>query len=257
MNKKYFTVVLGLTSAIAFNTFFPAQAEPIVYIETSGIASLQLEESTLTTLESIGLSLEGDGFTNTAEPFPGFSIASVMLPPSNTPGIRGSTFTFFVDSNGDSNPLSGTEEFTGSFIFNVDTNKLDLDSQLVIGEFSNSFDENFRFALTDTVTTQLPVFNVELLDLIIDVNTQMTTLELNLNFTESFSDFLIAAGATQSIAGLKFSQNLETRTFVPLTSQSIPESTSVIALFAVTLWVRSKRVGAQETRKAIASLDSD
>jgi hypothetical protein len=216
------------------NPLFPVQAASIDYIETSGMASLQPEQDALTLLESIGLSLSS--FTNTADPFPGFDIAAAMLPPSNDPNVRGSTFTFRFDSDsGDYIPLGGTEEFSGSFIFDVDTNKLNLDPQLVLGEFSNSFDQNFQFSLTDTVTTNLPIFDVDLLNIAIDVNTQMITLKLNLDFSEAFSDFLIAAGATQSIAEVRFSQNLETRTFVPLSTQSVPEPSSILKLLMVVL----------------------
>lgn len=232
MNIKYLTSVLGLASVIFLNTVLPAQAEAQVYSEVGGKESLELNTKTLNILEDIGLSfISAD---STATPAPGFSIGSALVPPSSTPGVRGTTFTFLYDQEQEPPlyvPLSGTEEFSGSFTFDVDTNKLNgLGSEFKIGNFSNAFDENFSFSITDTLTTNLPILDVASSGIPdVDLNSQTWELQgLELFLSEEFSNFLETAGATQSVTGLKFADAKGNRSFVLV---SVPEGSNGIPLF--------------------------
>jgi hypothetical protein len=231
MLSKYLTTLLGLTSVIAFNPVLPVQAEPQVYLEVEGKESLELNTNTLAILENIGLTLSD--VESTATPAPGFSIGSVLLPPNSDPNVRGTTYTFLYDDD----PvlyvtLGGTEEFLGTFTFEVDTTKLNgLGTQFTIGNFSNSFDEDFNFFVTDTANTGLQVFDVASSGIPnIDLNTLTFVLEgIELFFSQEFSDLLVNAGATQSVAGLKFIDGRADRSLM-LVSASTPEPSSILAL---------------------------
>ena len=123
MSIKYLATVLGLTSVIALNTVAPVKAEPQVYLEIGGRESLELDSNTLDTLRDIGLTFTGA--ENTIPAAPGFTFGAALVPPSSVPGVRGSTFTFLYDDDPLLYaPLEGTEEFSGSFTFDVDTKKL-------------------------------------------------------------------------------------------------------------------------------------
>ncbi|NCS05368.1 MAG: PEP-CTERM sorting domain-containing protein [Microcystis aeruginosa G13-07] len=234
MNSKHLATLLGLTSVIAFNPVLPVKAEPQVYLEVAGRESLNLEQSTLIILENIGLKLTSAD--STTPPAAGFAIGSVLLPPSSDPGVRGTTFTFLYDDDPLLYvPLEGTEEFSGSFVFEVDTNKLSgLGTEFAIGNFSNAFDETFSFFITDTLTTGLPVLDVTSPGIPdVDLNTQTWVLEgLELFFSQEFSDFLEDAGATQSVAGLKFADARGDRSFVLV---STPEPGTTVALLVSSL----------------------
>jgi hypothetical protein len=229
MNTKHLATLLGLTSVIAFNSVLPVKAEPQVYLEVAGRESLNLDPTTLTILENIGLTLTS--VVNTTPPAPGFAIGSALLPPSSDPNVRGTTFMFLYDDDSLLYvPLGGTEEFSGSINFSVDTNKLSgLGTEFAIGNFSNAFDETFSFFVTDTLTTGLPILDVTSPGIPnVDLNTQTWVLEgLELFFSQEFSDFLINAGATQSVAGLKFADARGDRLFVLV---STPEPGTTIAL---------------------------
>jgi hypothetical protein len=128
--------------------------------------------------------------------------------------------------------LGGTEEFLGTFTFEVDTTKLNgLGTQFTIGNFSNSFDEDFNFFVTDTANTGLQVFDVASSGIPnIDLNTLTFVLEgIELFFSQEFSDLLVNAGATQSVAGLKFIDGRADRSLM-LVSASTPEPSSILAL---------------------------
>jgi len=234
MNTKHLATLLGLTSVIAFNSVLPVKAEPQVYLEVAGRESLNLDPTTLAILENIGLTFTGSD--NTAPPAPGFSIGAALLPPSSNPNVRGTTFTFLYDDDPLLYvPLGGTEEFSGSINFSVDTNKLSgLGTEFAIGNFSNAFDETFSFFLTDTLTTNLSVLDVTSPGIpTVDLNTQTWVLEgLELFFSQEFSDFLINAGATQSVAGLKFADAKGDRSFVLV---STPEPGTTVALLVSSL----------------------
>ncbi len=236
MNTKYLTTVLSLTSAITLNTVTSVLAEPQVYLEVGGVESLELDQGTLAILEDVGLTLISA--ESTAEPAPGFSIGSLLLPPSSNPDVRGTTYTFLYDEDTLLYvPLGGTEEFLGSFVFEVDTNQLSgLGNELSIGNFSNTFDETFSFFLTDTLTTGLRIANIVSPNSPnIDLETQTLVLEgLELFLSEEFSDFLVDAGATQSVAGLKFADSRADRSFVLVSTVSTPEPSSSLALMVLT-----------------------
>lgn len=229
MNAKYLTTVLGLTSVITLNTVTSALAEPQVYLEVAGRESLELDQSTLAILEDVGLTLISA--ESTTEPAPGFSIGSALLPPSSDPEVRGTTYTFLYDDDPLLYvPLDGTEEFLGSFVFEVDTNQLSgLGTEFTIGNFSNAFDENFSFFLTDTITTGLPLLDVSSSGIPdVDLETQTWVLEgLEFFISQEFSDFLMDAGATQSLTGLKLADARGDRSFVLV---STPEPNTTIAL---------------------------
>ena len=232
MNTKSLTRLLGLTSVITLNTFTSAMAEPQVYLEVGGRESLNLDTNTLAILEDIGLTLISA--ESTTEPASGFSIGSLLLPPSSDPEVRGTTFTFLYDDDPLLYvPLGGTEEFLGTFVFEVDTDQLSgLGTELTIGNFSNGFDETFSFSLIDTATTGLPVLDVTSSGIPdVDLETQTWMLEgLELFFSQEFSDFLEAAGATQSVVGLKLADAKGDRSFVLASSVSTPEPTTTVAL---------------------------
>ena len=64
----------------------------------------------------------------------------------------------------------------------------------------------------------------------IDLNTLTFVLEgIELFFSQEFSDLLVNAGATQSVAGLKFIDGRADRSLM-LVSASTPEPSSILAL---------------------------
>lgn len=249
MTRKYLTAVLGLTSVITLSTITAAQAEPEVYLEVGGRESLNLDSTTLSVLESIGLTFTGAN--STATPAPGFSIGAALLPPSFDPEVRGTTFTFLYEDDPLLYvPLGGTEEFSGTFSFDVDPTQLSgLGTELTIGNFSNAFDETFSFFLTDTLTTGLRVLDVTSPGIPdVDLETQTWMLEgLEFFISQEFSDFLVDAGATQSVVGLKFADAKGDRSFVLASSVSTPEPTTTVALLfsgicAITFKKRQKNL---------------
>ncbi|MGK7949316.1 MAG: PEP-CTERM sorting domain-containing protein [Xenococcaceae cyanobacterium] len=238
MNKASWTTVLGLASVIALNLAPSVQAEPRVYLETGGRESIELNPDTLAILEDIGLTLTETISTTT--PAPGFSIGAALVPPSSVPGVRGTTFTFLYDEDPLLYvPLGGTEEFSGSFIFDVDTDKLSgLGTEFTIGNFSNGFDENFSFSITDTLTTNLPLLDVSSSGIPdVDLDSQTWVLEgLEFFISEEFNSLLENAGATQSVAGLKFADARGNRSFVEVTEEvTVPEPRNGVALFLLVI----------------------
>jgi len=218
MLSKYLTTLLGLTSVIVFNPVLSVKAEPVIYIETGGKESLSFDPDGLAILESIGLSLASVKDTNT--PAPGYDHAFDILPPSSDPNIRGTDWVFSYDQEtGNYEVISGTTEFTGSIFFNVDQNKLSLPSVLEIG--------NSGLKFLSPIEPGLP--NV-------DLNNNTWSLEpVPFLFTKEFSDFLGEAGATQSVEGLQIAIGRADRSFVPLSTQSVPEPSSILKLLMVVL----------------------
>jgi hypothetical protein len=231
MRNCHLLIFFGLATTVAVYAPLPVQAEPKVYQEVSGTESLRFDPEGLAVLESLGLSF---AFAeNTATPAPGFPIAADLLPPSSDPSVRGTSFTFSYDDETNVYiPLGGTEEFTGSIFFNVDTTKLNLDPQLEIGDLSVSFNPNFEFSITDTANTGLPVFDVESSGIPnVDLDSQTWTLEgLDLIASQEFSDFLVAAGASQPIVGLKIAEARGDRGFIEVDATEVPEPSSAIAI---------------------------
>ncbi|MBD2203716.1 PEP-CTERM sorting domain-containing protein [Calothrix sp. FACHB-1219] len=248
MNKNFWTAVLGLASVIALNTALPVQAEPVTYIETGGKESLTFDPDGLAFLERIGLSLRSIKSTDT--PAPGYDHAFDILPGSSNPKIRGTNWVFSYDSKtGNYGTISGTTEFTGSIFFNVDQTKLNLPPVLQIGNFSASSEINtdpnipqpFFVWITDTANTGLRVFTtVEPEFPNVDLENHTWSLEpVGVVITKEFSNFLIAAGATQSVAGVQVALARADREFVPV---SVPEPSGILGiLFTAGLGLIVKR----------------
>ena len=226
--------LVGLTAIVTISTGTTVLAKPVIYAETGGQESLILDPNGLAVLETIGLTLNSANSTTT--PKPGYNIGALLLPPSTDPGVRGTTFTFlYDDQDGFYLPLSGAEEFLGTLVFDVNNNLLPgLRSQFVFGNFSNSFDQTFSFFLTDTTSISLPpMFRV--LDVVapgfpdVDLNTQTWVEEdIDLLISEELSNFVLNAGASQSVAGIKLAKARADRNFVAVTT--VPEPNMVIAL---------------------------
>lgn len=232
---RYLPVLLSLATAIATSIPSPVKAQFKPYQVVSGKESIKLDPSAIATLESIGLSVES--VDNTANPAPGYDFAWSLLPSPSTPSDRGTTFTFLYDEQTDVfAPLSGTTELLGSFVFNVDQNKLNLDSQLQLGDLSVSFDPNLGFLATDTATTNLPIFTVNTFSApSVNLSDRTWFLEpIDIVFTQEFSDFLVAAGASQSIAGLKLGEARGDRNFVRIDVPKTPEPASILAILLAT-----------------------
>ncbi|NEP53582.1 MAG: PEP-CTERM sorting domain-containing protein [Moorea sp. SIO3C2] len=233
MGNYPLSLLLGLTATIVLWAPLPAQAEFILYQETGGKESIRFDGDGRAVLESIGLSLDLGSIENTASPAPGFSFAFGLLPPSSDPSVRGSTFSFLYDDETDVYiPLSGTEELFGSVFFDVDTTKLSLEPQLEIGDFSIAFDANFDFFVTDTANTGLRLFDLDSSGSpSVDLTTQTSNLEdIELRISQEFSDFLVAAGASRPVAGLKIFEARGDRTFAEPSSTEVPEPGSALAL---------------------------
>ncbi|BAG02592.1 PEP-CTERM sorting domain-containing protein [Microcystis aeruginosa] len=247
MSMRHFALLLGLGLTMISTVMLPSpsvQAEPVIYIETGGKESLSFDPDGLAVLESIGLSLAS--VENTDTPAQGYDYAFNILPPSSDPNIRGTDWVFSYDQEtGNYEVISGTTEFTGSIFFNVDQNKLSLPSVLEIGNFSASFQTNtnpdiplpFLVFITDTLNTGLKVLSpIEPGLPNVDLNNNTWSLEpVPFLFTKEFSDFLVKAGATQSVEGLQIAIGRADRSFVPLSTQSVPEPSSILGLLMVVL----------------------
>lgn len=221
MRNHNLAIILGLATTILVSTPFPAQAQAKVYEFLSGKESVRFDAEGLEVLESIGLSLAS--VENTAVPAPGYTYAFDLFPPSD----QKNTFTFsYDDATEDFEPIGGTVDLTGSLFFNVDTTKLNLPPQLELGDLFAipAVDLN----VYDTVTTGLPVFNLETTGLNIDTQNQTVKLNFETMISKEFSDFLVDKGATTSIAGLKIGQIQGDRNIVEV--EKVPEPGSVLAI---------------------------
>ena len=227
-------------SIIASSLTLPAWAAPVIYRETGGKESINLDPEGLSILEDVGLTfVSGE---NTALPAPGFTYGWALLPPNSSPNVRGTDFSFSYDADTDVYiPVAGTEEFSGTLLFEVDSTKLNLGSQLVLGNLSASFNDRFEFSAVDTATTNLRLFDVKSSGApVIDVESQSWFLEdIEILATQEFSDFLNAAGAELSITGTRIATVRGDRVFVPEndTAKSVPEMTSLIGLFGFSGWM--------------------
>jgi hypothetical protein len=234
-----------ITAAIATVTIsLPAKAADFrPYRFVSGQESIRLDADALNSLEAIGLTLSS--VDNLVSPATGFDFGWPVVPPATTPGDRGTSFEFLYDEDTDTFvPISGTIEFNGSFFFDLDPTKFSLASPLELGELSVFFNEKFEFFATDTVTTNLPIMSVNTFEApTIDLENRTWFLEpLELVFTPEFSDFLINAAITQEsanqvaslIPGLKVGEARGDRGFIPLNTASVPEPSSLLAIFMVT-----------------------
>ncbi|MEQ8971997.1 MAG: hypothetical protein RIE73_16575 [Coleofasciculus sp. C1-SOL-03] len=235
MRKHILSILLGLATTTTLSTPLPVQAEPQVYQLVSGKENLRLNEETFNVLESLGLSLAS--LENTVTPDPGFTVALPLLPPSDDPNVRGTTFTFSYDDETNTFiPLSGVEAFASRVIFNVNTAQLALEPQLVIGELSTAFSPDFEFFLfTGTIGNGLRLFDVvsprpPLVDLENQIITPQST---EVRISQEFSDLLMAAGATESVAGLKIADVTGDKRFVEISTTKVPEPGSAIAILMV------------------------
>lgn len=230
MRTYLLSVLLGLTT-VAVWAPLPAQAEPRVYQFESGKESLRLDPEGFDVLKSLGLSL--DSVENTAVPAPGYTYGEDLV---------GSTFTFsYDDVTEEFIGLGGTVDFTGSVFFDVDTTKLDLPPQLVVGNFSAAVEPDAPFTVVDTIATGLPIFNLEPSGpVVVDLESQTVTLNFEATASQEFSDFLVDAGASTPIAGVKLLDIQGDRNIA-----EVPEPSSVLgilmagAAIAVRLWRRT------------------
>lgn len=240
MKKNVTLSALLVFSAMVSSVALPAWAVPVTYFETDGKESINLDLEGLSILENIGLTFVSS--ENTAAPAPGFTYGWALLPPSRFPGVRGTDFSFSYDADTDVYiPLAGTEEFSGTLLFEVDPTKLGLGSQLIVGDLSASFNDRFEFSAVDTATTNLRLFDVKSSGApVIDVESQSWFLEnIEILATQEFSDFLTAAGAERSITGTRIGTVRGDRIFLPENNaaKSVPEPTSLIGLLGLSGWL--------------------
>ena len=227
---------------IAGSVALPAWAAPVTYRETGGKDSINLDMEGLSVLEDVGLTfVSGE---DTAMPEPGFTYGWALLPPNPSPDARGTDFTFSYDADtGVYFPVAGTEEFSGTLLFEVDSAKLNLGSQLVLGDLSVSFNDRFEFSIVETATTNLRLFDIVSSGApAIDLESQSWILEkLEIYATQEFSDFLTSAGAEQSITGTRIAVVRGERTFVPESdATSVPEMTSLTPLLGLGVWLLAR-----------------
>lgn len=237
MRNYYLPIILGLTTTVLVSAPLPVQAEARVYQFVSGSESIRFDAGGLEVLESLGLSLAS--VENTAVPAPGYTYAFDLLPASSDPSVRGSTFTFsYDDVTEEFIPLGGTVDLTGSVFFNVDTTRLALTPQFELGDFSAPVEPGAPFVVIDTANTGLPVFALEpSAPLDVDLESQTVRLNFNMTATQEFSDFLVAAGASTPIAGLRLGEIQGDRNIA-----EVPEPGSALAIMmAGTALAVSKR----------------
>ena len=189
------------------------QTETEIYQVDSGKESFEFDRAGLNELESIGLSLSS--VENTASPDSNYNYAFEL------------SDTDFIFSYDDESliyePLVPVEvDFTGSFFFDVDTTKLELEPQLELGDLVLRSGDSPEFFFEDTETTNLPVFSFEASGFpVVDLESQSWAIDdIDLVITEEFSDFLLDAGASKSIAGLKIAEARTDREFSPVDSET-------------------------------------
>lgn len=237
----------GLIASIVALDSFPVKASNIIFKEVSGQDSSILYRSGLDALSNIGLNFARVQSTATPvrEPEFNYNIGFAILPPSSDSSVRGTTYTFMYDETTEQTiPLFGKEEFIGNLLFDVDTSKLNIadrylneDNQLDLGNFSIniSFDlTKFQATifLTNTISNNLPLLNIiPFTQLMVNLKERSLYFRFEATITQEFSDFLMDAGATKSVAGVKVLEGRGDRYFVEVSPENIPESNSVLALF--------------------------
>ncbi|AUB44006.1 hypothetical protein COO91_10220 (plasmid) [Nostoc flagelliforme CCNUN1] len=221
MRNYIFAGILGLTTAVAVSVPLSVQAQAKVYKFVDGYESIRFDTEALEELQSLGLSLAS--VQNTAVPALGYTYAVGYVP-----SPVGNDYSFSYDEiTQEFTSLSGTVDFTGSIFFNVDTDKLNLPPQLELGNLSA--EPAVDFNVKDTVTTGLPIFAlVPTAPVNVDLNNQTVKLNFAAFATQEFSDFLVSAGATKPIAGLKLGDVQGDRTI----TQVIEPSTALAVLMA-------------------------
>lgn len=233
MHNKHLSIFVGITATVSLFQSLPAQAEAKIYQNISGHEDFILDPEGLAVLDSIGLSLTA--LNNGGNPAPGYDFSLELLPPSSDPDVRGSFSFFSYDAETkDYNFLGEREEFVGSLLFEVDTKKLALNSLLEIGNLSVSYFPTGEVLVADTISIGLPLFIPLPADLTVpfvptvDLTTQTLVYD-NVNFftTQEFSDFLVAAGATTPVAGIKLAAGRLGRGFVEVDTTTPSEPTPV------------------------------
>jgi hypothetical protein len=88
---------------------------------------------------------------------------------------------------------------------------------------------------TDTLTTNLPIFTVNSsVAPTVNLSQQTWYLEaIDVLITQEFSDFLMAAGASTPVAGLKIAEARADRRFIPLNATTTPEPASILAILLI------------------------
>jgi hypothetical protein len=240
-------IFCGLVSSIFAFYSFPVKASNIIFQEVSGQDSSVLDRSGLDALSNIGLNFSRVESTATPVREPGFdyNIGFAILPPSSDSSVRGTTYTFMYDKATEQTiPLFGKEEFSGHLLFDVDTSKLNIpdrylneQNQLDLGNFSInvSFDStNLQptIFLTNIIGNNLPLLNIiPFTNLMVDLEDRSLYFRFEATITQQFSDFLMDAGATESVAGVKVLEGRGDRNFIEVSPENIPESNSVLTLF--------------------------
>ncbi|MCL6754110.1 PEP-CTERM sorting domain-containing protein [Nostoc sp. CCCryo 231-06] len=218
MRNHIISGILALTTTVAISAPLSAQAQAKVYKIVDGYESIRFDTEALEELQSLGLSLAS--VQNTAVPAPGYTYGLGYVP-----SPVGNDYSFSYDEiTQEFTSLSGTVDFTGSIFFNVDTDKLNLPPQLELGNLSA--EPAVDFNVKDTVTTGLPIFAlVPTAPVNVDLNNQTVKLNFAALATQEFSDFLVTAGASKPIAGLKLGDVQGDRTITP-----VPEPSTTLAL---------------------------
>ena len=194
-----------------------AQTETEVYQVDSGKESFEFTPAGLDELESIGLTLAS--VENTALPAENYTYAFEL---SDTDFI----FSYDDESLTYTPLVPAKVDFTGSFFFDVDTTKLNLEPQLEVGDLVLRSGDPPEFFFEDTVTTNLPVFSFEGSDSpVVDLESQSWAIDnIDLVITEEFSDFLVDAGASQPIAGLKIAEARTDREFSLIEGENMTDT---------------------------------
>jgi len=220
------STLLGLSAATVFIAT-PALAELNIYRATGGSEALRFNPDALERLSSLGLSL--GPIESTAPDIEGYDFSI---------GVTATNYKFGFDpETGEYQtvvPFNETvDDFTGSFFFKVDTERLDLPELLEIGDFAVRGQTNPPGAFViDRANTGLRVFDLAVSGRPrVDFENQNWIFEgIQVIFTEEFSNFLLDAGIEESTAGLVIAEARGDRSFVLDTPQSVPENNTVIPL---------------------------
>ncbi|BBD69150.1 hypothetical protein NIES4072_35210 [Nostoc commune NIES-4072] len=223
MRYHLLSILLGLATAVAVSTPLNVQAQSKIYQFVGGKESVNFDAEALDVLKSLGLTLAS--VENTAVPAPGYTYAFDVIPTSANSSVQSSTFTFnYDDATKEFIPISGTVDLTGSLFFNVDRTKLALPPQLELGDLSAQ--PAVDLDVIDKANTGLPIFTLEVLaPPNVDLENRTVTLNFNALASQEFSDFLVAAGASQPIAGLKLGEIQGDRNIA-----LVPEPGTVLAI---------------------------
>lgn len=221
MNTFRYPTLVGLAAA-ASTTLFSATsvlAAPTVFEVTSGVESLTFPDESLSLLEDVGLTLTR--VEQTTPSLGGYDYGFDLVPPPAT------TSKISVDfETGQYAFLGGVEQLIGSVIFEVDTDKLDLDPTLELGDFLIALESTEQVRVIDTISTDLPILDIfPSSSPVFDFEEQSWVIDpVDVLASQEFSDFLIAAGSTTDIAGERLVVGRLDRGFQAIdTPTSIPE----------------------------------